>query len=329
MRRYRAAIIGCGRIGCDCGDPAIGSSRLTTHAAAYQVLDRTELVALCDIDERRLLQAGQRYGITRLYRDHRALIDRERPDLVSICTPADDHAPVLRDIVEHGVVAAVLLEKPVASSLAAARELTHDVLRGRIPVAVNYTRRFVPVYRELVADVRSGRLGRMQHISGLYGKGVFNNGTHLLDLLRWMFGDPSTVTGTAVVSGGSDPTLDLRITWDGACDAWVRGTDSEAYNVFELDLVGTAGRVRLTDIGHRLERHGVEGTSFGFRQLSPAAVGQRTGLQDAIPAAVANLIDCIEHGAQPACTLADGCAALALATMAATDAVDTVSVRSC
>ena len=328
MRRYRAAIIGCGRIGCDCGDPAIGSSRLTTHAAAYRALDRTELVALCDIDEPRLSQAGQRYGITRLYRDHRALIESERPDLISICTPADDHAPVLRDIVEHGAVAAVLLEKPVAASLAAARELARDVSGSGIPVAVNYIRRFVPVYRQLVADIRSGGLGRMQHISGLYGKGIFNNGTHLLDLLRWMFGDPSTVTGTAIVSGGCDPTMDLRITWEGGCDAWVRGTDSEAYNVFELDLVGTAGRVRLTDIGHRLERQGVDGTSFGFRQLSAVADIQETGLQDAIPAAIANLIDCIERGAQPACTLDDGCAALDLATTATTHAVETLPMRS-
>jgi predicted dehydrogenase len=328
QRPYRAAVIGCGRIGGDCGDPASGSSRLTSHAAAYRSVERTELVALSDSDQGRLARAGQRHGVTRLYPDYRALLDRERPDVVSICTPSDSHASVVRDVLHQGAASAILLEKPIASSVEAAGAVVQDVSGSRVVVAVNYTRRFMPVYQRLVADVHAGGLGRMQHIAALYGKGVFNNGTHMLDLLRWLFGDPSDVTATAVASGGADPTLDLRIAWRDGCSAWMRGTDSGAYNVFELDLVGTAGRVRLTDVGHRLERYHVEDTRFGFRQLSAVPVVEPTGLHGAIRAAVENLIDCIESDAAPACGVSDGFAALALATAAAGQVADAVSVRN-
>lgn len=314
--RLRAAIIGCGRIGCDCGDPALGSSRLGSHAAAYRAVERTDLAAFCDTDDVHLARAGERYAGVRLYCDHRELLDHERPDIVSICTPAETHAEILRDVLEAGTTSAVLLEKPVGTSLDAARRVLDAAARSRVVVAVNYSRRFLPVYQRLVADVRAGAFGRIQHVAGLYGRGIYNNGTHLLDLLRWLFGDPSDVTVTGVVTSGADPTLDVRVAWNGGCSAWLRGMDGGAYNVVELDLVGTTGRARLTDIGHTLERYDIEDTPFGFRQLSPVPAIMKTGLHEAIRSAVENVIDAVESGRPPSCTLTDGYAALLLATTA-------------
>ena len=61
-RVFRAAIIGCGRIGADAGEPGSGSSRIASHAASYVASPRTELVALCDVDAQRLARAGERWG---------------------------------------------------------------------------------------------------------------------------------------------------------------------------------------------------------------------------------------------------------------------------
>lgn len=329
--RYRAAIVGCGRIGSDCGHTATGSSRLISHAAAYQSSPAAELVALCDVDEGRLARAGARYRVPRLYRDYRELLDRERPDLVSICTPAQDHARVLSEVLEHGAARGVLLEKPLATSMDAALDAVARVKRSRAVVAVNYTRRFVPAYQGLVSQVRSGGLGRIQHVSGLYGKGIFNNGTHLLDLVRWMFGEPSSLTVAAVRAPGDDPTLDLHLEWPDGIVMSLHGTDAAAYNVFELDIVGTAGRVRVTDLGHRLERHAVDDTSaaFGFRQLAADAAVEMTRLDRAIPAAIDNLIDCVESGARPCCTVEDGEAVLRLAWQAAGQVAGLAASRSC
>ena len=84
-KTYRAAIIGCG--GRAIGRPDVAPDRANrTHAAAYMECDRTELVAAADFRREALyrLQTVSEVPGEHLYTDFRELIDREKPDIVSI-----------------------------------------------------------------------------------------------------------------------------------------------------------------------------------------------------------------------------------------------------
>lgn len=312
-RLYRVGIVGCGRIGADGGPTGSGSSRIASHAAAYTAFDRTELVAVCDADEHRAALAGARWNVDGRYTELGRMLDEEHLDFLSICTPPESHLEMLGIALAHGV-RGVLLEKPLAADLASAESILSSVESGTMTVAVNYARRYPEVYRRAIADVRRGCIGRVQHVAVLYTKGILNNGSHALDLLRAFFGDPAwaeAVPGSG--SGEADPTLTARIGFPDGFEAWLGGMDANAYNLFDVDIIGTEGRIVFTDLGHVMHRYATVDTrsEHGFRQLQAAPDVSPTGLITAVGDAVENLVRCTETGVDPACTPRDAYEAMA------------------
>lgn len=310
----RAAVLGCGRIGADGGAPEAGRSRMESHAAAYVADPRTELVALCDPDAATLTRAQARWKVERGHADVATLLAAERPAIVSICTPTNRHVATLEAALACPSVRAVVLEKPVAGDLADADRALAAAARSDAVVAVAHARRFVPAYQAWARRVRDGALGTVQDVRVLYTNGVVNNGTHAFDILRMFFGDPRRIEPDGASGGaGTDPTLGAVVHYDGF-DARLVPLDADAANVFEVDIVGTEGRLRFADVGHVSEYTPVEDTrpAHGFRQLSRPST-ESTGLSRAMHHVVADVLDAVATKRPPACTLADGRAALALA----------------
>lgn len=314
--KYRAAIVGCGRIGADLNPPGIGSSRLGSHAAAYTSSARVDLVAACDVDAARREGAQTRWRIPHVYAEAREMLEREAPDIVSICTPPEARGKLPEDLLADGMVKGVLVEKPLGWTLNDAGALLASARASSAIVAVNYVRRYAPVYRDMAAAIRQGTIGRVQVVRGLYTKGIVNNGGHMIDLLRLYFGEPRDVQLIAdAIDEAGDPTVSFRMWFDGGIEATVHGLDHSAGSIFELDIIGTMGRLRFSDLGHRMERWTVEDTigTYGFRQFMPEPRTADAGLSTAIPGAIDNLLDCLESGSAPFGTVDDAYATLAIA----------------
>jgi len=315
VRGYRAAIIGCGRIGADCGSIIAGSSRIGSHAEAYRMCSSTELVAVCDPDTERLQRCGKRWQVSRLYRDHRELLATEEIDVVSICTPAATHFELLLEVLESRRMKGILLEKPLAVKLEHADAAIALAARSTAKVSVNYIRRFPPVYRQAAMEIRQGRLGNIHHVNILYTKGIVNNGTHAFDLLRFLIGELFQVSLLSRdYNGSSDPSLSVKVEFEQGFEAWLCGLPSDTYNVFEVDIMGSNGRMVFRDQGHILDKFSVEDTvrKHGFRLLKPDPDSYPTDLTKAVQYAVTDLIESIETNRQPACTLQDARAAMDL-----------------
>jgi predicted dehydrogenase len=314
LNTYRAAIVGCGRIGTGTGDPAQGRSRIKSHAEAYADLPNVELVALADPDAAALGRASDAWVVEETFADVASMLTTVKPDLLSVCAPPAEHVHILRLAIEAGVKG-VLLEKPVAPDLAAAAEAMALTTGASSRVAVNYTRRYPPAYRTAIESVRGGGIGRVQQAYGVYTKGIVNNGSHMIDLLRAMLGDPISAEALSGDGAGSDPTVSARLTFADGAQALMAAADGDAFNVFDLDILGTEGRISFTDLGHAVQRSGVDDTiaEHGFRQLSGLTSPEPTLLADAIRYAVEDLIESIETGRAPLCTIDDGYAALDIA----------------
>ena len=311
---WRAAVIGCGRIGADGGPPTAGASRIHSHAQAYNDCPRTELSALSDMDGATMNRAGDKWQVRARYQDPAVLLAEAEPEIVSICTPAAGRIELLEAILATPSVRAVLLEKPLAASVAEADTICRMAGASKTILSVDFCRRFPPAYRDAAARIKSGGLGKIQHVAGYYTKGVVNNGGHLLDLLRWWFGEPLTVQPLSRRDEAPDPGLDLAMTFPHDVVAWLRALDGTACNIFEVDVIGTEGRLVFRDQGHQLDDYVVADTraQHGFRQFSAAPVTTATGLAGAVRLAIDDLIGAVEHGRCPAFTVQDGRAALAL-----------------
>ncbi len=202
MPDIRVALIGSGFIG-----------RAHLQAAA-----ETDGVAICGIaDPNPAARAiADEFGVP-LYPDHRALLAAEKPGGAIVATPNALHVPVSLDCVAKGIP--VLVEKPVADTVEAARRLCEAAEKAGVPVLVGHHRRHHPIIRRARQLVRDGALGRVVAANALAlflkpdayfdaawrrspgGGPVLINLIHEIDLLRFLCGEIASlqaVTSNAV-----------------------------------------------------------------------------------------------------------------------------------
>jgi predicted dehydrogenase len=308
---WRAALIGCGKIGSGfAADPRIKG--VFTHAEAYTACPTTKLVAVADVSAAAVERCGARWGVARRDTNPLRMLAEVHPEIVSVCSPDGTHHALIQTALRTPGVRAVLAEKPLAMTPNEAQELVAEAAERGIVLAVNYSRRFATGHADLRDAIRAGRLGRIQRVSGHYTKGTLHNGTHWFDLLRYLIGEVASVQGWNVLGeGGDDPSLDARLCLADGPVATLAALDSREYSLFEMDIVGTAGRARLVDSGHWIEYAEAADSPYysGYRTLIP---GERVsgGLQDVTLRAVEDLVCCLETGGVPACSGQDGLRAL-------------------
>lgn len=312
---YRAAVVGCGRIGCGFDDDPKRTA-VSTHAKAYAAVPGFELVALADADGERAALYASRYGCAS-YVDADRLFARERLDVVSICTPNDTHREIAEAAVAAGV-RAVFCEKPLADTLAAADAIVDRCREQDVLLLVDHQRRFDPLHQKAAALIRDGGLGEPQQATCYYTAGIANTGTHLLDLLRLLLGEATTVRAfpsRAESPNPADPNFDGWIEFHSRATAALQALDVAAYTIFEISILGTGGRLRLTGHGYDVEWEvAAPSERFGgYRELRAApAPFDRPGEPEFMLSAMEHLRDCLDGGAEPLSSGEDGRAALEL-----------------
>jgi predicted dehydrogenase len=196
--------------GSGCGDVS------AVHFEAVAKLDGATLVAVCDADPGRLAAAMASYGVPG-FADHLSLIDTVRPDVVHICTPHDQHASLASDCLERGVN--VIVEKPLAHTLAEGARLVDAASAGSAKIAVCFQNRYNATSQAMHALRQSGELGAVVGASatvlwqrtaeyyenrpwrGTWAGGggglMMNQAIHTVDLLQWLVGEVVAVSGNA------------------------------------------------------------------------------------------------------------------------------------
>ncbi|MCH7792614.1 MAG: Gfo/Idh/MocA family oxidoreductase, partial [Planctomycetes bacterium] len=176
----------------------------------YANVPNVELVAIADDDEIGRAKAVADTGAARPYADYREMLAVAKPDIVSICTPDETHFAIGMKVLETEGVRGVICEKPLALDVCQARQMAQSASAHEVALLVNYSRRFDAAYQTLRCQIQKGCLGSIQAVSGYYGKGLLHNGSHWLDLLRFMFGEVRWVIGKPTDwAFGDDPTCDV------------------------------------------------------------------------------------------------------------------------
>ena len=197
------ALIGCGRIS-------------PNHIAAAKAND-LEFTGICDLDTEKMNEKALKFGIdmVRQYTDYHEMLEKEKPELVAIATESGRHAAIALDCIEAGCN--LIIEKPIALSLADADAIINAAKRKNVKVCVSHQNRFNKSIQKIREAVEEGRFGRMfygtAHIRwcrdenyytqarwrGTWeqdGGALMNQCIHNIDLLRWMMGDEiDEVTG--------------------------------------------------------------------------------------------------------------------------------------
>jgi predicted dehydrogenase len=155
MKRVKAAIVGTGFVG-----------RVHLEAACRLGFIDVCVLATADLDQANRL--AREYGIDRVESDyHRVLADPEI-QVVHICTPTALHARIIRDALHAGKH--VLSEKPLATSVAAARELVALAKAKGVRNCTNHNLRYYPLAQHMRTMREQDVLGEILVVQGTYAQ---------------------------------------------------------------------------------------------------------------------------------------------------------------
>lgn len=216
ISKVRLAVVGCGAVAQIHHVPAIAAS------------SRVEAAVLVDADEKRAKALAQQYGVPEVATDYRELPGQVDGAVVAL--PNSLHAPVSIELLKRGV--AVLVEKPMAMTVAECDAMIEAARAGRAVLAVGLDFRFFDsslLVRDLLRDGLIGPLRRFDLRQGVIprwpfatdfllkkemaGGGVLADfGVHVLDLLLWWLGDLTATDYRDDALGGVESDCEMTLT---------------------------------------------------------------------------------------------------------------------
>lgn len=288
--RFKAAIIGCGRIASEFdNDPQ--RKEVSSHAGAYQTLPQVKLVAACDVDAKKRAAFKKRWGEVKMYGQASKLFKNEAIDIVSITTKNDQHYQVALSAIKAGVKL-ILCEKPFSNSPQKAMELVRLCRQKGIILVVNYNRRFDRMHRRLHQAIKKESFGRCLGGIIYYSNGLINAGSHAIDLITFLCGEIVSVQSIAKAGKKGDPDIDVILFLAKGGRVFLKSIGVDNYYQFELDALFEKGRVKIVRQGREAECYKVVKHPFisNLNQLETTPRKFRIKNFDTIPQAVAHIV---------------------------------------
>ncbi len=317
MKMYKAAIIGCGRIGSEFDeDPK--RKYVSTHAGAYSNVKGCRLAAACDSDEKRLNKCIKRWSVPAGYSDYKEMMAKESVAIVSVCTPPGTHYPIIKDIAASKGLKAIFCEKPLSGNLDDARKIVKVCRNRNIILQVDHQRRFDLLHQELRRFIGDKKMERPQHVNFYYTGGIRNTGSHMFDLLRFLFGEAEWIEAfSSKNSSGKkdDPNLDGMFRFKNGLLATFQACDGKEYLIFELNCLFEKGRIVLKNSGFSIDFYEMRDSPrfTGYKELFINRSASKTEYKkDFMVKGVEHLLDCVEKKHESISSGEDGLKALEL-----------------
>lgn len=174
---------------------------------AFRGLPGVEVTALFDAESTHVDAALRGVGASRHYLDYLEMLDREKPDIVVLCSRhPHDHFQQIKAAAERGI--SIYCEKPMTVSLREADAIIALAEKHPIKICMAHPARYSLVFRTLKAMIAAGAIGTPLTV---YGRGKCDHrgggedlivlGTHILDLELFCFGKPESVWADITTEG--------------------------------------------------------------------------------------------------------------------------------
>ena len=266
--RVRLAIVGTGGIA-------------NAHVVAFQrIPEHVQIVALSEIVPGKAREFAARHGLTdaTILGDYRELMDLPGVDAVDICLRPEGHGPA--SLAALAARKHVLCEKPMATSVAEAKQMADAARDSNLVTMVDFTYRYYPAaqfIRKVIDDGQIGEVFRVRveylrdAITGVWGQPrdprrrppdptqpaqniVGDLGSHIIDLARYFAGEVSRVHGQYRLFGETNESMIATVDFAGGAVGSIEATHV---------ATGRGGNYR------RVEVHGTKGAAiFWFTRPS-------------------------------------------------------------
>jgi predicted dehydrogenase len=186
------------------------------HARAIDRAKGARLVAVCDIDEKRLNSTATEHGV-KAYKNYSDMLKDPEVEVINVCVPSGMHAEMAIPAVRSGKH--IIVEKPIDVDVEKVNQIIEEGKRSGVKMSGIFQSRFAHLTRRIKKTVDDGRLGKLTGVHGLVmwwradsyyrgehgswkgtwamdgGGSLMNQGIHTVDLLQFLGGRVKSVVG--------------------------------------------------------------------------------------------------------------------------------------
>lgn len=306
---YKAAIVGLGQIGLmyDFDPKRISPS---SHTAAYQLHPELQLVAAHDVRIQQQTFLKKLAPGTLFYQEIIPMLQTEEIDVISICTPPDQHLQNIKEVLQYSSPRVIFCEKPVVSSMEEIEQLKQLLRKKGTLLIPNLSRRWSRGAQSIVNGIK--KFGRLEKIHMRYTRGIYNTGSHLFDLVRLFAGAIKEVRVCNQVPTSADnegdPSFSFYFITEYQSHGFAEAFNDRNYYMFEMDLYFEAGKIEMRLSGDEIKifQTGPHPLFSGFSHFD--LVSEEKGLlaESHLKNAIEHIVEVLKGETSPICGLTDG-----------------------
>jgi len=267
---------------------------------------------------------------TRAYSDYREMIDKERPDAVSIAVPTHLHSDIASEVLTH---TNVLIEKPIAHTVESALAMIEAGKKSGRTLMVGHIERFNPIiqyFREWVEKNRARylgfnivRIGLPSPRAGISSGVITDLGIHDIDMVRYLTGDEVVNVDARAISFFETTKFEDH------AQIWLKLRDSSAsivtnwtspVKVREMYVTLDTAFVRIDYLTQSMELSAKNGGELDERMLGYPKKEIKLKYMEPLKLEIEEFLASIREGRSPAVTGEDAMESLKVALEAETKA---------
>jgi predicted dehydrogenase len=250
----RVVIIGFGNIAANYSNDYLMEKHypFSTHAQVLSVHPKFNWDSVVDVSSIALDMASHKWGVSYCSLLCENIHSPETVDILIIATPPEERSKYLQLFPN---LKAVIVEKPISSNILESKKFIDICKERKILAQVNYLRRADTMMQKLAHGELEQMIGDIQTGTILYGNGILNNGSHMIDLIRMLVSEVSDVqvimSEHSFFEGPVENDLNLHCLLhltSGACINMVPLRFSE-YRENSIELWGTKGKLCIYQEG--------------------------------------------------------------------------------
>lgn len=311
MAAPRIGIIGIGNMG-------------RIHARILHAM--RALAAVADSDYPRAEEEAKKYGVP-AFDNFEAMLDDGGLDGVIVSTPTPTHAQIVEAIAKHfNGIKGILIEKPLASTLADARRVAGLLRDKKIAVVISHSEIYNPVLGRALSLIRSGAIGipravihdrrgyvQPERIPSL-GDVFEDIGVHDFDIMARISGGPAKLYALGSIQGGVFNAGTVIIQFEKGPEHLILLSRQYVGRRRSLDVSGTKGTLNLDLFAQIIKVQDLdqEPSADGRTLKLPERGATLKVYGEPLGEVINDFLRCIETGAPPRVGLDDGIAALEL-----------------
>ena len=272
---YSVAIIGCGSIGAD-KENNIDYPNVTealTHAHAF--FNTKFQIHFVDPDIEKTNRAMKKFYTPNniAWNSTQTFFKKAKIDVAVISAPTEFHKELAMNVLNCNPKI-VIVEKPFCKNLKEATAIAEIYKQAKIPLLVNFTRRFVPEFWNLKHELEHQTI---YWATIKYTRGFIREACHALDLCNLLFGwcqggHLLNVSDTVLINDYSkdDPTYSARFEYTECPIVMLLPSDGRNFGIFEMEICTNKGIYEILHNGELIYKRELQNSSYGhYKTISP------------------------------------------------------------